>query len=96
VTVVGGFEFCGCEVVVGFEDPAVVEPVDVVQGREFDVFDGAPWSLPADQFGLEQPDDGLGQGVVVGVADRADGGVDAGVDEPFGERDRGVLAARSL
>lgn len=34
-------------------------------------------------FRLEQPDDGLGQGVVVGVPNTADGGFCSGRREPF-------------
>ena len=64
---------------------SVVEPVDPLQGGDLDVVDVAPGALGADQLGLVSADLGLGEGVVVGVADRADRGVDAGLDEPFGE-----------
>ena len=49
----------------------MVEPVDPGQGGIFDRFKGLPRLLAADQFGLVQADDGLGQGVVIGVADPA-------------------------
>lgn len=84
MTVVGGLEFCWCQVVVGLEDAPVVEPVDVVQGGELDLFDLPPWSLSADEFGFEQPDDGLGERVVIGVADRSDEAVDASIEQSFG------------
>ena len=70
-----------------------VEPEHPFGGGEFDVVDVAPRALPADQFVLERPDGGLGQGIVECVTDGPDGGVDAFSKEPAGERHRGVLAA---
>ena len=46
-----------------------------------------------DEFGLVETDLRLREGVVVRVADGADGRVDALVDEPVGEGNRGVDAA---
>ena len=46
-----------------------VEPVDVLEHREFGLGAGVPWAVQLDEFGLEQPDRGLSQGVVVRVAD---------------------------
>lgn len=46
-----------------------------------------------DHFGLVQPVDGLGQRVVVGIADAAEGGFDAGIAQPLGVADRHVLHA---
>jgi hypothetical protein len=40
-----------------------------------------------DHLGREEPDDGLGEGVAVGVANAADRGLDAGFDEPLGVTD---------
>ena len=76
LTVVGGFEFGGWDVAAGLEKASVVEPVDVLEGGDLDLLDGPPRSAGFDQFGLEQADRGLGQRVVVGVADRADRRVD--------------------
>jgi hypothetical protein len=64
--------FCGhggevVEVLVG---PLVVEPVDPVEGLDLDVVDVAPRALAADEFVLERPDRGLGQGVVQRITDR--------------------------
>lgn len=61
----------------GSEEAVVVEPPDPFPGGEFDVFDGAPRPVPADDFRLEEPDDRLGQGDVVDVAPAADRGCDA-------------------
>jgi hypothetical protein len=73
--------------------PSVVVPVDPFQGGQLDVIERSPRAPGADEFGFEQPDVGLGQGVVQRVTDRADAGCDAGRGQPFGERDRGVLTA---
>jgi hypothetical protein len=59
----------------------------------FDVVEALPGAVGVDQFGLVQAHVGLGQGVVVGVADGPDRGVDASVGEAMGEGDRGVLGA---
>ena len=49
--------------------------------------------MPADEFVLERPDGGLGQGVVVAVADGADRSDCADVAEAQRVADRGVLRA---
>jgi hypothetical protein len=53
-----------------------VEPVDPSERRELDVLDAAPGALsgPADGLGLVVSVDGLGERVVVAVADGSDGG----------------------
>ena len=56
----------------------VVVPVDPLEGGQFDVVEAAPGFAASDQLGLEQPDVGLGQRVVQGVADAADAGCGAG------------------
>jgi hypothetical protein len=40
--VVGLFEFDRWDVAAGLEQSSVVEPVDVLQGGDLDLFDGAP------------------------------------------------------
>ena len=47
-----GFEFHGGQVVQRFVDSLVVEPVDVVEGCPFDVFDVTPGTLAMNQFSL--------------------------------------------
>jgi tryptophanyl-tRNA synthetase len=77
--------------------PAGVVPVDPAQGGQFEVVDGFPglgvacWA--ADQLGLVVAVDGLGQSVVVGVADGPDRGNSADLGEPFAVADRGELGA---
>ena len=46
------------------------------------------------QLGLEEPHDRFGHGVVVAVADGADGRGGADVVEPLGIGNRGVLRSR--
>ncbi len=71
----------------------MVVPVDVLEGGDLDLVVAAPGSSGFDQFGLEQPDCGLGQSIIVGIRHRADRGVDAGGGKTFGEGDRRVLTA---
>jgi hypothetical protein len=53
----------GGEVVEVFVRALCVEPQHPLRGRDFDLVDVAPRPLPADEFILERPDGGLGQGV---------------------------------
>jgi hypothetical protein len=73
----------------------MVEPVHPFEGGELDRLDAAPGTTPADHLGLEQADDGLGEGIIVAVADTADGRLDAGLGQVLGIADRDVLP-RSL
>ena len=76
-----------CEVIDRLVGSLVVEPVDPVQGAEFEMIDVSPGSFWSDQLGLVDADLGLGQGVVVGVAYRTHRRVHTLVDEPLGERE---------
>ena len=80
----------------GFEQAPVVGPVHPFEGGELDCLAVTPRAAPSDELRLVQPDDGLGQGVVAGVAHAAPlrealgvaqrEGLDAPVavvDEPF-------------
>jgi hypothetical protein len=51
------------DVAAGAAEASVVEPVDVLQRREFDVVEAAPGAAAADELGLVQADEGLGGGV---------------------------------
>jgi len=67
-------KFFGChrrEVVECLVRALVVEEVDPVQGFQFDVLDPSPRALGADEFGLIEPDLGLGESVV-GIANGSD------------------------
>jgi hypothetical protein len=56
----------------GFEEAAVVEPVDPFEGRVLEVVEAAPRAAVADELGLVEPDDRFGEGIVVRVAPRPD------------------------
>src|SRR3712207_9448127 len=87
--------FCvgGRDVADRLEGAAVVVPVHPVEGGELDSLQVAPRAAPPDHLGLEQPDDGLGERVVVAVTDAADGGLDAGLKRAFRVANRKVLPA---
>jgi hypothetical protein len=57
--------------------PLVVVPVHSFEGRNLDVSEVFPGAAVADLLGLVEPDRRLREGIVVGVADTADGRVDA-------------------
>ena len=63
--------------------PVPVEPVDPVHGGQLEMVDAAPGPFGADQLGLVEPDQRLGLGIVIGVADSADGGDRPGVQQPI-------------
>jgi hypothetical protein len=66
LTVVGLFQLDRGNVAAGFVETAVVESVDVLEGRDFYLLDGSPGPPGVDQLGFEQADDGLGEAVVEG------------------------------
>lgn len=72
-------------------ESAVVIPVDPFEGGVFHGVEAGPGPLGPDQLLLVEPVHGLGGGVVVRVADGADGGLDAGRGEAFGVGDGQVL-----
>jgi hypothetical protein len=88
-----GLELRRWDIANGLQEPAVVEPVDPFQGGVLDGVDPLPGAAAADQLGLVEPDDGLGQGVVLGVSAGADRGDRSRLGQPFGVADRQVLAA---
>lgn len=49
----------------GLHQAAVVEPVDPLERGVLHVVDALPGAALADELGLVQPDDRLGEGVVV-------------------------------
>ena len=67
-----GLLFCRWDVSDGFEKAPVVEPVDVFEGGVLDLVEVLPRSAFVDEFCLVQTDDGFGEGVIVGIANRAD------------------------
>jgi hypothetical protein len=73
------------------QDPAVVEPVDPLERRELDFLDVAPRAIRADQLGLVEAVDRLGERVVVRVADAADRSLDPRIIEALGVANAEVL-----
>ena len=55
------FGFGRWDVADGFEQPTVVEPVDLFERGVLDGLEAAPRSAPVDHLGLVQAVDGLGQ-----------------------------------
>ena len=86
------FELDGWDISDRSQESSVVEPVHPFECGVFDVIEIAPGASWTDDLGLEQADEGLGQGVVVGVADGAHGGLDAGFGQSFGVVDGDVLS----
>jgi len=60
------------QVAEGFEKAPVVEPIYPFEGCKFDLLQVTPGTVMVDQFGLIQADEGLGQGVVIEIANAAD------------------------
>ena len=75
------------------EQPPVIEPVDPFQRCVFHGFQMSPWAATVNDLGFVEPDDGLGQCVVVGITHTAHGGLDARFGQPFGVANRQILAA---
>ncbi|WTA40900.1 hypothetical protein OG936_00100 [Streptomyces sp. NBC_00846] len=59
----GGFVLGGGEVAEFAVEASLVEPVDVLGDGDLDVVDAGPRGFVADQLGLEQAVECLGQGV---------------------------------
>lgn len=93
MSVVSVFCFNGCEVVAVLERAAVVEPIDPFGGGDLEVLEALPGPSGFDELGLIEPDDGLGQSVVIGRADGAGRGLDPCGVEVLGVGDGQVLAA---
>ena len=74
----------------------MIEPVDPAQRRELDVVDCAPRAAAPDHLGLVEAVDGLGERVVVGVADAANRALDAGLGEALRVTNRQYCVPRSL
>ena len=80
VTVVECFlELCRRDVPEALEEAVIVEPADPGKGRQFEFYDAVPALLSTDQFGLVERVDGLGERVVIAVADAPDGAMSASV-----------------
>jgi hypothetical protein len=75
----------------GGEQAAAVVPRHPLERRELDVLEPLPRTAPTNLLRLEQPNHGLGQGVVVRIPGASHGGLDAGFGQPLGVPNRQVL-----
>lgn len=85
VSVVDLLDFDRGEVIERAVEAVGVEPGHPFGGGCFDVSDVSPGALVVDELGLVEPDLRLGEGVIVSVADAANGRVDVLVGEAFGD-----------
>ena len=69
----------------------MIEPVNPFQRRVLDGVDVAPGTTTADDLGLVQPVDRLGQGVIVRVTNTADRRVNSRFSQAFRVADRQIL-----
>ena len=56
----------------------MVEPIHPFERGDFDGLEGPPWPTAIDDLGLVEAVDGLGERIVIAVADAADRWFDAG------------------
>ncbi|MCW2283495.1 hypothetical protein M2323_001267 [Rhodoblastus acidophilus] len=77
----------------GFQQLAVVEPVDPFERRELDGLETPPRPAPMNDLGLVKRVDRFGERVVVGLANAADRELDACIRQAFNVFNREVLAA---
>ena len=83
LTVVVDFVFCGGDVVERAVQATLIPPFDPLEGGQLDLVGGAPRPSRADQFGLVQAIDRLGERVVERVAPGADRSHRALVGQPL-------------
>jgi len=69
----------------------MVEPVDVGEGGELDVFEAAPWSVAVDEFPFVEAVERLDEGIVVAVALGSNRCDDFVFGEPFGVGNTQIL-----
>jgi hypothetical protein len=58
-SIVGGLKLRRWDIADWLQEPAVVEPVDPLQGGVLDLVEALPGATAADQFGLVQPNEAL-------------------------------------
>ena len=88
-----GLDFGWCSGAEFRVESLVVPPSHPLQGRELDLRGGAPWPLLADQLRFVEGIDGLGEGIVVAVAEGTSRGCGAELDSPMGVNQAHVVRA---
>ena len=91
--VVAFLGFCWRDVADWCQQASVIEPIYPFQGGEFHGLEAAPRPAAVNDLCLVKPVDGLGERVVVTVADAADGRLNPGLKQPFRIFYRDILAA---
>jgi len=71
----------------------MVEPVNPFQHRVLHGIEGPPRPACVDHLRLVEANDGLGEGIVVRVADAAGRGLDTSLGKPLGVANRQVMTA---
>src|SRR3984957_2154983 len=77
----------------GLQKPPIVEPVHPLESCELDGLEVAPRSTSMDDLSLVEAVNRFGEGVVVRVADAAEGRLDPSFGETLGVLDREILDA---
>ena len=85
------FGLCRKPVPDGLEEPSVVEPVDPLEGCELHRIEASPRASRSNHLRLVQPNDGLGQGVVIRIANAPHRLLDAGLGQALGVADGEIL-----
>ena len=75
--------FCGRDIADWCQQASVIEPFYPFQRGEFHGLEAVPRPAAVNDLGLVKPVDGLGERVVVAVADAADRGFNADFPQPF-------------
>jgi len=71
----------------------MVEPVDVLEGGELQLIEGAPGPAPSDQLALVEPDGRFGDRVVDRIADRSHRWCRTDLSQALGETNGRELTA---
>ena len=93
MTIVDGLGFGGRDAADWFEESMMVEPGDPFERGQFDRLLGLPRRSAMNHLGLVETVDGFGHRIVVGVADAAHRGRDAGLGQTLGIANADVLNA---
>ena len=78
---------------IGASSRLLLNQIHPFERRQLDGLEAAPWLVPVDDLGFVEAVDGLGQGIVVAIADATDRRLDAGLGQALGVFDRDVLHA---
>ncbi len=94
--IVVGFGFGGWDSAEAVHEALLVVQGDVIGSDEFDVAQGVQWAaakrgIRPDALVLVESDRGLGQSIIVGIADTADGGPDTRKGKFFTESHARIL-----